>query len=357
MDGINLYGTFSAGQGYSGMTEQFAIALNRITPVNVVRHNGAPDVNIGKQGHELINTPFQVREVGISFGFPVQFDSMLFNKFRVGYTMFETDKLPSGKTWAGKSGNAAHTINSSCDLLIVPCEHNRKLFKDSGVDIPIEVVQNGLHPTGFPLLDRSKREPGHKYTFLIMGTLSIRKNSGAVISAFIQAFKGIDDVRLIVKTQSGTHGHMEFDKSLGDIEIIDAVYDSKQMRQLMKEADCFVFPTHGEGFGLPPIEAAATGLPTIIARNTGMADYANEDYFLVVDSDKKEPAKRYPKDWGDVGNWYVPEFDQIRDKMLWAYEHQDEAAALGQRASVWVREQFDYRKKAQEILDAINKHR
>jgi glycosyltransferase involved in cell wall biosynthesis len=167
--------------------------------------------------------------------------------------------------------------------------------------------------------------------------------------------KQMPDARLVVKTQSGTHGHLEFDpKACGDIEIIDAIYTQKQMRELMKDADCFVFPTHGEGFGLPPIEAAATGLPTIVARNTGMLDYA--DLMYSVSSDKKEPAKRYPKEWGDVGNWYVPDFDELKERMLWIYQHQSEANAFALANVPKIRERFDYRTLAQQIIDAINKH-
>jgi glycosyltransferase involved in cell wall biosynthesis len=355
--GLNLYATFSAGQGYSGMAEQFAIALNRIAPVSVVRFEDAPAVNISKPAWDLIKRPYRHEQVAVTIGFPISFDSMQAHKFRVGYTMFETDTLPNGLPWAGKTMRPGKAINENCDLLLVPCQHNVDVFRRAGVTVPIEVVHNGLHPTGFPLLDRSKREEGHKFTFLIMGTLSIRKNSGAVISAFIDLFKDKDDVRLIVKTQSGTHASMEFDKKgCGDIEVIDAIYTEKQMRQLMKEADCFVFPSHGEGFGLPPLEAAATGLPTIIAGNTGMLEYANPDYFLVVKSDETSPAKRYPKPWGDVGNWYEPDFEELKEKMLWAYEHQDEASAMGLRASEWVRREFDYRKVAQDMVAAIEKH-
>lgn len=354
--GISLYCTFGSGQGYSGMSEQFSIALNRITPTSIIRFCDTHPANISKQGWALIKTPFIMHYVAMTIGFPTSFDSMQNHKFRVGYTMFETDKLPDGKNWAGKYGDAGKMINEFCDLLIVPCKHNIQVFRNAGVKIPIEVVHNGLHPTTYPLLDRTKRSKNHKYTFTIMGTLSIRKNSGAVISAFIDLFKDKDDVRLIVKTQSGTHGHMEFDKSVGDIKIIDAIYDDKQMRNLMKETDCFVFPTHGEGFGLPPIEAAATGLPVIIAANTGMLEYADPRYFLVVSSDKKAPAQRYPKDWGDVGNWYMPDYDELKEKMKWAYDNQVEAAKMGLEASNYIRKNFDYRDKAQEIINAIEKH-
>ena len=358
MNGLNYYGVFSAGQGYSGSSEQYAIALNKLARVSFMNLNpNVPDINISDEGRKVMSNPFKLEDVGISYGFPNQFTSMQHNKFRVGFTMFETTKLPSGSNdWTGETGDPAKAINDTCDLLFVPSQDSRLTFMRHGVTVPIEVIHNGVHPSTFPYMERN-RKPGHKFTFLIMGTLTIRKNSGAVISAFIDLFKNTDDVRLIVKTQSGTHGHLEFDKSLGDITIIDQVYDHDQMTALMEEADCFVFPTHGEGFGMPPIEAMATGLPTIIAANSGMLEYMDARYNLPVRSYEMEPAVRYPKRWGDVGYWWKPDWEDLRTKMLWVYSHQAEAREMGKRASEWIREEYNYDRIAQQMLDAIEKHR
>ena len=42
---------------------------------------------------------------------------------------------------------------------------------------------------------------------------------------------------------------------------------------LYRAATLFVYPSEAEGFGIPPIEAAAVGIPTICADNTAMRDF------------------------------------------------------------------------------------
>lgn len=354
-ENITLYAAFGAGQGYSGMSEQFGIHMNHFSDVRVARFADTPIENLDAETLDLLAKPYQRSDIALTIGFPASFSTAthLNHKFRAAYTMFETDKLPVGvNDWNGAEGNPADAINKHCDLLFVPCEDNVATFRRAGVTVPIEVVPNGIHKMYQPM-KRLPRPADHKFTFLIMGTLSIRKNSGAVVSAFIDNFKDTPDVRLILKTQSGTHGHMEFDKAVGDIQIIDALYTRQQMLDLMQEADCFVFPSHGEGFGLPPIEAAATGLPTIIANNTGMKEYANREYFYVISSDEKQPASHYPKKWGDVGNWYQPSYDELKEVMRYIYDHQASAAMKGLRSSSYVHEKFDYDTLSKYMLEKI----
>ena len=357
---INWYGTLSAGQGYSGSGEQTAIALERRedTDVTVISFNPVPQINLSAEGRKLKSKPFQFADVALCHGFPASFSSIQNHKFRVGYTMFETDKLPDGNTpWTGKFPTAADAINKQLDLLLVPSTYCVELFRDSGVTIPIEVVPNGVSQEYYSFIDRSDHLTSKKpFTFLMMATLTTRKNPGMVISAFSSLFRDNKDARLILKTQSGTLGHMQFNEDMGDITVIDQAYKMDDMKKLMAEADCFVFPSRGEGFGMPPIEAMATGLPTIVAKNTGMIDYCDERYNYFVEKNVKTPANRYPTKWGDVGNWYEPDYQEFKGLMKHVYENQDEAREKGKLAAQWMKEEWNYDVIAQKIVDAVNKH-
>lgn len=53
-----------------------------------------------------------------------------------------------------------------------------------------------------------------------------------------------------------------------------------------RAATLFVYPSLGEGFGIPPLEAASVGTPVVCARNTAMVDF---DFFpYLVDVAKPE---------------------------------------------------------------------
>lgn len=353
---VTYMGTGGQGQGYSGSIEQTILALDRRPDIDVrvIAFTKTPDKNISPEFRAIKHKPFILSDVGIVHGFPAAFDSNM-SKFKIGYSMFETDQLPTGKDWAGRYEDAPRMINEYCDLLLVPCTHNVELFRKSGVTVPIEVVPNGINSELFPYIDRSNRPKDHKYTFFMYGTLTLRKNPGMVISAFANLFKDNPDVKLVLKTQSGTLGHVEY-VDMGNIEVIDALWTNERLLEAIADADCFVFPTRGEGFGLPPVECMATGLPTIIADNTGMHDYADPRYNLAVKTAKIVPAQRYPQKWGDVGNWYEPDYNQLKEYMKWCYDNQAEAAAMGKRASEWVHKNWTYDNVAEKIVNAVKKH-
>lgn len=71
---------------------------------------------------------------------------------------------------------------------------------------------------------------------------------------------------------------------------------------LYRAATLFVYPSLGEGFGIPPLEAAAMGTPVVCAQNTAMADYDFFPYLVEADQsmelanaiDRALKDKHYP---------------------------------------------------------------
>ena len=48
------------------------------------------------------------------------------------------------------------------------------------------------------------------------------------------------------------------------------------MASAYANAEVFVFPSHFEGFGLPALEAMASGIPTILARATSLPEIGGD---------------------------------------------------------------------------------
>ena len=367
---INWLGILGAGQGYSGASENTVLALDKQgVDVRLMRfHNRVPKVNLSEATQRLFAKRFRLAKVGICFSFPNAFTSLM-NDIKIGYTTFETDRIPNGlpiigkdekgnlkygyNKWAGKTGNAVDIINK-LDRLFVPCTHNKELFKNEGVTIPIDVVPHGVDLEKYHYIERPKKKV---FTFLMLGTLTIRKNPGMVISAFLELFKNRDDVELILKTQSGTLGHIEF-ADVKNLKIIDRTATREEMQKLYQDADCFLFPSRGEGFGLPPLEAMATGLPTILSDNTGMSDFCDERYNFPVHCPRQDmrPAVRFPRSWGNVGNWYEPSFTHLKERMLYVFEHQDEAKKIGKDASEWIKSNWTFDNSAKKIISILEKN-
>lgn len=359
---INWYSTPGQGEGYSGASENILAALEEIgVDARVLAYRKILQQNLTDRGKLAINKPFVKGKIGVSFGYPNAFNSII-NDVKIGFTMFETNKLPNGKgfrdegnTWAGVTGDCADMINA-LDELWVPSEHNKGLFEASGVEIPVSVIPLGVNQHLFYdfTKEREKTRKERPFTFLMLGTLTSRKNVGAVITAFMDLFSGNDDVRLVIKSKSGTIASLQFPKGI-NIEIIDENSTVKQVQDYYKNADCFVFPSRGEGFGLPPLEAMATGLPTIFACNTGMADYANEKYNYPIRKHELVKATRYPKKWGDVGTWYEPSLVELKEKMYDVYCNEEKAKKKGKLAAGWVEKNWTYTKTAFRILERLRK--
>jgi glycosyltransferase involved in cell wall biosynthesis len=344
---VNWYSAIGTGKGYSGSSERIVIELDKLADVRLISFNPFKHRNLTKDGLKIKEKEFRMGEVGICYGFPTAFSSIM-NKVKIGFTMWETDKIPVKDVfWGG--GDAINIINQ-LDRLFVPCEFNKELFEEAGVKIPIDVVNLGYQQEEYSLLDRPKRKT---FTFLMLGTLTQRKNVGSVTSAFLSLFKGNMDVRLILKTQGGTLIHIEWpdDKN---ITRIDRLSTKKEMIEYFREADCFVLPSKGEGFGLPILEAMATGLPCIFPNHSGMADIANKEYNYPLEKYETVPAnKGMTKSNTNVGNWFEPDFNELKAKMLYVYQHKEEAKQRGLRAAEWVREHFTYKHTAQRIINIL----
>lgn len=346
---LNFISSMSQGQGYSGSAEHIVVALSNLgVDVRVMGFGLDNKKNITKEGLAIKQKPFSVADIGIAYGYPNAFSSLVFNKVKIGFTMFETTKVPSGvNTWAGPTGNWLDMLKD-LNLLLTPSTFCRDIFVRNGCKVPIKVIPLGIDPKAYSYIDRPKRKT---FTFLMLGTLTIRKNPGYVISAFLNLFKNNENVRLILKTQDGTLGSITFPYK--NLIIIDRRSTPEELNQYLYDTDCFIFPSRGEGFGLPPLEAMATGLPVILSANTGMMDFCDERYNYPIKKIVPQPAQRFPKVWGYVGNWFDPDPKEIQSLMKYVYEHQDEAREKGRLAAEWVKNNWTYQNTAKKIVNVL----
>jgi glycosyltransferase involved in cell wall biosynthesis len=125
---------------------------------------------------------------------------------------------------------------------------------------------------------------------------------------------------------------------------------------IVAEADCFIFPSRGEGFGLTPIECMATGLPTIVPNAHGITEYFDKKYMYEA---KVETTCSgiYSKYKGqNVGNMVVCDVKQLRSQMRYVYEHQEQAKEKGKQASEYVK-QWAIQNTSSKLIEAIEKLR
>jgi len=272
-------------------------------------------------------------------------EQWLYSPFRrnIAITPFETTVIP--RSWIGK-------INQF-DALFVPCVQNIEAFRASGVKIPIELIHWGVEPTVFAPVVRPERD---FFVFGTMGALTERKGTDVLLAAFQEAFpRSVKDVRLICKT---SNEFWQFPVNDDRVRIMQGKYSHKElMDEFFKEIDCFVFPTRGEGFGLTPLEAMATGVPSIVTGWSGPMEYMTPEVGWTLDY-KMAPAQVFTdivyKE--DCGDWAEPSKDDLVAKMRYAYEHRAETKEKGAAAAKYVQENWTWQKKISLYHDALAKH-
>lgn len=180
----------------------------------------------------------------------------------VGLTVWETSEIPE----------AIAVVLSELDLIIVPSEHAKKAFEQSGVSCPITVVphtfdeEKWTRPTEEELLPDRGRD---KYVFYSIATPIERKNLTGLMRCYFQAFQGREDVILRIKSSGEKSQLKEMAKEALEqsgitekrppLRFFTGRWPIEQIRAFHLDGDCYVSATRGEGFGLPEMEARLCG--------------------------------------------------------------------------------------------------
>lgn len=96
------------------------------------------------------------------------------------------------------------------------------------------------------------------------------------------------------------------------------------LMQLYRGAKAFVYPSLAEGFGIPPLEAAACLVPTLCASNTAMTDFTFfGDHLFKADQEEEFFAKLHKVLTSTPNQASLQHIaQQIKQKYSWAYSAQ-----------------------------------
>ena len=190
------------------------------------------------------------------------------------------------------------------DEIWVPSPWQQEIVGDWGFE-PY-VYEHGVDPIWQP-----HRRKHDKVRFLFMGLEALRKGGFEAIKAFRLAFPDVDDVELVIKTQKTL---MNFPSS--KITFVNDDLLEVDLVHLYNSCDVFVAPSWGEGFGLPGLQALATGMPVIAT--AGYLPYQD-----LIDPDLQIPSTLVESPWPDIhpGMMYEPDVDSLVDIYRDVYNH------------------------------------
>jgi glycosyltransferase involved in cell wall biosynthesis len=210
----------------------------------------------------------------------------------------------------------------------------RDVLRDSGVNIPIRVVGNGVEtPDPTATIDAPELGDLRRFTFLNIGSAFPRKGVDALLEAFFDAFDGRSDVTLVLKTFPNPHNNVgeildrlrSTHASPPDVRWIDRDLSDREIQALHGLADCYVHPARGEGFGLPVAEAMAAGVPVISVAHSGLADFVSDETAITIPF-TLEPAQTHFDIPDSV--WAEPDRDRLTIEMQRLAADPEEPAVL-----------------------------
>lgn len=218
------------------------------------------------------------------------------------YTMSESDRVSTA--WVD-------VINAYYEQVFVPCPGLVEVYRASGVSVP---VHDGGHTldTGIGAGGRAPRDNG-QFVFLTYSLGDLRKGAELAILAFKRLFGGERHVRLVVKGPQETSW---LDGCADDqITVVRGPVTEREWGDLLDEAHAFLFPSRGEGFGMPPREATLAGVPALATAWLGMADVA--EWGVPIPARALTPCYfgAYEANARDA-HWAEPDVDALQARML-----------------------------------------
>lgn len=244
---------------------------------------------------------------------------------RVLFSMWETDVLPANfRRWLGQY-----------DQVLVPCQHNVELFSEFHSDVsycPLGVDHKFWKPL-------NTKKDG-VFRFHGGGSLWRRKGLDVLVKAF-NALK-LPDAELHIK--AAPHARDTPSGGLGPNIFLDRQWMSLvEQREWFNQADCFVAVSRGEGFGLMPLQAIASGIPTIVSNSTGQAQFADLAVGVVPCGKSKAET---------IGQWDEPDQKVLEELMMAVYKNRDQAAVKAKQG-VAGSKAFSWGLSAQKFVDLI----
>jgi glycosyltransferase involved in cell wall biosynthesis len=281
------------------------------------------------------------------------------NHFRganIQWVVFESTRVPP---------NIMSTMLTA-DVVWVPSAWGRNVLIQNGLDparcdvVPEGVDTDQFHPWYPPVDD--------VFRYLLIGKYERRKSITETIDAWAQVFGNDPTFELSIKTnhimnhEENTQKIAKHVRGLGltNVNVWYGNLPTTEMSLLYQRHNVFVLPTKGEGWGLPLIEAAASGMPIVTTMWSGntefLAPIKNSVVpveFDMVPIDCPEYQSFYPTEDKDWGTWAQPRAKSIAQALLYACDFFTELKTNAVANSDVIRRDFSWTQCANTAMKML----
>lgn len=295
-------------------------------------------------------------------------------KRHVGYTMWETDRLPDAwPAWL----NLAQRI-------IVPDQGSRQRFAAGNVNADLHVVPHIRRHVWnrFSRQDIAQARQlwnvheGH-FVFYSISTWDPSKAWPDLIRAYLAEFRADEPVVLLIKTSAegpdphttqrhstealvadilNTYARESGRSDLPTLSLL-AINDmpGSDIDLIHTLGDCYVSLSHGECFGLGAFDAATLGKPVVMTGWGGQTDFLGTDNPGLVRW-RFEPVTSWPgyETYSPPQQWAQCDAEHARKLMRWAFEQRDEARAHAATRRLAIYERYAEPVIARQLIQALS---
>ena len=201
--------------------------------------------------------------------------------------------------WKNQMKKKILRIISRANYFCVPSELTRQAFLNifPHYENQIRVIPLGVSNIFFHTRKFIRKEILGQFNItkpfvLFIGTIEKRKNILRIIKGFnkIREKKSFQLV-LVGKAGFGAEEILSEIRKTPEILRLSYVEDDPVLAQLYAQAQLFLYPSLQEGFGLPVLEAMASGTPVITSKNSPMEEFSKGAAILVDPASEEEISR------------------------------------------------------------------
>ena len=279
------------------------------------------------------------------------------------WAIFEVEKLPA---------RFVEFLRDHADLVWVPSRWGCDILEANGIDRAIiDVIPEGVAAETFhPYLRGALNRSGQPFRFLMLGKYEERKSYPEVLDAFKQAFGNSAGVELVVKadyfldseTKKKALEQRITALGLRNVRPQWGNWAKEHVAALYNCCDAFILPSRAEGWGLPLLEAAASGMPVISTYYSGHTEFLalTGSSLLKVDFTLEpirdlEMHRAWPSPDGDIGRWAKPSIAGLTRCLIEMKDHYSDYLAEARKNSITMRERFSWGAAADRALQVLDR--
>lgn len=261
-------------------------------------------------------------------------DAMPNSKIKIAFSVFESTRIPS--EWVT-------ILNTKFDAVVVADPFYVKVYKDSGVAIPIFHIPLGIYIDEF-LQKPLRTAPNKPFVFGSCSRFFKRKNHAKLIKAFAAEYGNNKNVVLKINGGGKWGNPALFDNlkrlvkklKVSNVYITNDALSWKDYVEFKSSMDCDVNISCGEGFSITPREALARGIPAIVSDNTAQKTICASQFVRAVSSPIR--LAHNSKQYGNLGFQFDCMQSDVQKALRDMYENYSHYLAKAHKGREWVKQ-------------------